>query len=137
MNNCQILHVIWLSKFCLFVCLFVCLMFLAVTQIVRHCSDLCCSPFLYPLTPVVRCSDCLATPARLPACSGRMMEADTVLAEGERHGAQPADELAEARRKLQTRVASALAAGQLPAQTVQVGRGAADERQALGALRGA
>ncbi|XP_043188193.1 uncharacterized protein LOC122363243 isoform X1 [Amphibalanus amphitrite] len=71
--------------------------------------------------------------------AGKMLQADLVLAEGERLGAEPADELAEARRKLQTRVASALAAGQLPAQTAQVaqiGRSAADERHALGALRG-
>ena len=67
-----------------------------------------------------------------------MVRADTVLAEGERLGAQPADELAEARRKLQTRVASALAAGRLPAQqpSAQITRSAAEERHALGALRG-
>ncbi|XP_037073534.1 mitotic checkpoint serine/threonine-protein kinase BUB1 beta-like [Pollicipes pollicipes] len=40
---------------------------------------------------------------------GNVRAADKVLAEGERCGAQPADALAEARRKLQTRVASALA----------------------------
>ena len=65
-----------------------------------------------------------------------MVRADTVLAEGERLGAQPSDELAEARRKLQTRVASALAAGKLTAQPAQIGRSGTEERHALGALRG-